>query len=207
MYRVISSGSKGNAVLYFNSILVDCGVPFASLKPYLYDIRIVLLTHEHGDHINVDTLWRLAKERPALRIGCCSWMLEKVVTFRNVDSFEIGSTYNYGQFQVSPIQLYHDVPNCGYRIFMDGKKILHATDTAHLDGITAKGYDLYAIEHNYNAETVFDLIAETESKGGFAHQRGSINSHLSEQQARDFIFKNRGEHSQVVRLHESSTSL
>lgn len=207
MYNVISSGSKGNAVLYHNSILVDCGVSFASIKPYLYNIRIVLLTHAHGDHINIDTLWKMAKERPSLRIGCCQWMDDHVSIFKNVDFMQIGLTYDYGTFQISPVKLYHDVPNCGYRIFKDGKKIFHATDTAHLEGISAKYYDLYAIEHNYNAETVFELIEQTEMKGGYAYQRGAINSHLSEQQARDFIFKNRGEHSQVLRLHESSASL
>lgn len=206
MYNIISSGSKGNAVLYFNSILVDCGVPFSSIKPYLYDIRIVLLTHEHGDHFNESTLRRLVFERPTLRIGCGEWLAEKLPFAKNLDVFSIGKIYNYGTFQLSTVKLYHDVPNCGYRIFKDGKKVFHATDTSHLEGITAKGYDLYAIEHNYNAETVFELIEETEASGGYAHQRGSMNSHLSEQQARDFYFQNMGEHSQIIRLHESSSS-
>ena len=130
-------------------------------------------------------------------------MKEYVVGIKNVDFYEIGQMYNYGSFSVSPIKLYHDVPNCGYRIFKDGKKILHATDTAHLDGITAVGYDLYAIEHNYNEDTVFYSIAKKQSRGEYAHQVGSINSHLSEQQARDFIFKNKADYSQVLRLHES----
>jgi len=207
MYQVISSGSKGNSIIYFDSILVDCGVPFASLKPFLYDIQIILLTHEHGDHFNAATIMKLAKERPSLRIGCCNWMYKYVDVFRNVDVFEIGSMYDYGHFKVSPVKLYHDVPNCGYRIFKADKKVFHATDTAHLEGITARGYDLYAIESNYNEETVFDTIHEKRNRGEFCHQIGAINSHLSEQQARDFIFKNRFERSQVLRLHESLTSL
>lgn len=207
MYQLIQSGSEGNSVLYHGSILVDCGVSFASLKPYLYNIQIVLLTHEHKDHINIDTLKKLVKERPTLRIGCGEWMKDKVAMFKKVDILEIGNTYDYGQFQISPVKLYHDVPNCGYRIFKNGTKIFHATDTAHLEGITAQGYDLFAIEHNYNEETVFDVIREKESRGEYAHQRGSINSHLSEQKAKDFIFKNRSEFSQVLRLHESSSSL
>jgi L-ascorbate metabolism protein UlaG (beta-lactamase superfamily) len=207
MYQVISSGSKGNAVLYFNSILVDCGISFTSLKPNLYNIQIVLLTHEHGDHFNLSTIKKLIKERPTLRIGCGEWLADKLQFVKNLDVLEIGSIYDYGIFKISSVKLYHDVPNCGYRIFKDGKKIFHATDTSHLEGITAKYYDLYAIESNYDEETVYDTIHELESKGEFAHQHGSINSHLSEQQTRDFIFKNRGKHSQVLRLHESSTSL
>jgi L-ascorbate metabolism protein UlaG (beta-lactamase superfamily) len=205
MYQVIATGSTGNAIIYHNSILVDCGVPFSKLKPHLHSIQIILLTHAHGDHINKSTLQKLVSERPTLRIGCCEWMKEHVSGIKNVDLFEIGKIYNYGSFQLSPIKLYHDVPNCGYRIFKDGKKIIHCTDTAHLEGISAAGYDLYAIEHNYNADTVYTSIAEKQARGEYAHQVGSINSHLSEQQARDFIFKNKADHSQVLRLHETKS--
>lgn len=207
MYKVISSGSEGNAVIYNGSILVDCGVSFSALKPNLYNIQIVLLTHEHKDHINILTLKRLISERPTLRIGCCEWMLKYVEGLKNIDVLKVGSTYNYGSFLISPIKLYHDVPNCGYRILIcngkgDEYKILHATDTAHLEGISASNYNLYAIEHNYDEDTINDNIRGKELNGRFAYEKGTINSHLSEQQARDFIFKNKGEHSKVLRLHE-----
>jgi len=147
-----------------------------------------------------------------LRFGCGEWLKERLSTIKNVDVYHLNTWYDYGSFKVSIGRLYHDVENCFFRIFIkqpDGEyfKIFRATDTAHLEGITARDYDAYSIEHNYNAETVFETIANIESRGGFAHQRGSINTHLSEQQTRDFIFKNRGANSQVVRLHESSTSL
>ena len=41
-YNIISSGSQGNAVLLQGGILVDCGVTFKTLNPFLYDIRVVL---------------------------------------------------------------------------------------------------------------------------------------------------------------------
>ena len=202
MYKVISSGSEGNAILYHNSILVDCGVSFAALKPFIYNIQLVLLTHEHKDHFNLKTIEKLLFERPSLRIGCCNWI---DIQGRNIDRYEIGEVYNYGKFSVSPVKLYHDVPNCGYRIFKDNVKVFHATDTAHLNGIEAKGYDLYALECNYNEDTVFESIEKKQLEGKFAYQKGAINSHLSEQQASDFVFKNKGENYQFIRLHESKT--
>jgi phosphoribosyl 1,2-cyclic phosphodiesterase len=205
MYQVIATGSTGNCVIYHKTVMIDIGVPYSLIKPYLGSIQLVLLTHKHGDHINKVTLRRMVSERPTLRIGCCEWMKDHVSGIKNVDIYEIGKVYNYGSFSVSPVKLYHDVPNAGYRIFKGETKILHCTDTAHLDGITAKGYDLYAIEHNYNNETVFTSIAEKQARGEYAHQIGSINSHLSEQQARDFIFKNKGEKYQVLRLHETKS--
>lgn len=204
LYNVIATGSTGNAVIYFDSVLVDCGVPYASLKPFVRQLRLILLTHEHSDHINFSTLDRLMNERPTLRIGCGEHMREYVSKYRNVDIYQPGPTYGYGMFSISPIKLYHDVPNFGYRLFCAGKSVIHATDTAHLSGITAKNYDLYAIEHNYNEDIVYDIIAEKTARGEFAHEKGSINTHLSEQQARDFIFNNKGENSQVLRLHETS---
>ena len=203
MVNVLSSGSKGNAVIYGKSILVDCGVPFALIKPYLKEIQLILLTHEHGDHLNVATLKKIISERPALRVGCCEWLKDKLDFVKNLDIYQVGSLYDYGMVKTSPIQLYHDVPNCGYRLFFDMMKIIHATDTAHLEGITASEYDVYAIEHNYDEDTVFESIKAIEAAGGYAHQRGSINSHLSDQQATEFIWKNKGKKEPlIVRLHE-----
>jgi L-ascorbate metabolism protein UlaG (beta-lactamase superfamily) len=133
-------------------------------------------------------------------------MLPLLGGLKNIDIYEIGKVYDYGQFQISPVELYHDVENCGYRIFKDGIKVFHATDTYALNGIEAKDYDIFAIEHNYDEDTVYQIIERQESQGKFAHQKRSINSHLSEQQARDFIFKNRKETSEVIRLHESKTA-
>lgn len=205
MYNVISSGSKGNCVIYHNSIAVDMGIPYSMIKEYQNSLQIVLLTHIHGDHFNTSTIKKLAFERPTLRFACGSFLTEKLEGIKNVDVLEPGKIYDYGLFKISPIVLYHDVPNFGYRIFKDETKIIHCTDTCHLDGITAKNYDLYAIESNHNEDTIFKRIEYKQKKGEFSYETGAINSHLSEQQARDFIFKNRGEKSAVLRLHESSS--
>ena len=157
------------------------------------------------DHINIKTLRKLAAERPTLRFGCGEWMLPLLEGIKNVDVLEIGKLYDYGQFQISPFKLYHDVENCGFRIFKDETKIFHATDTTHLQGITAKEYSLYMIESNYSEETVWDTIRNLEEQGKFAHQRGSIQSHLSFEQANNFFYANKGEHSKLIRLHESKT--
>ena len=51
-YNIISTGSKGNAIVLNKIILLDCGVPFRELKDVYKDLKIVLLTHAHGDHFN-----------------------------------------------------------------------------------------------------------------------------------------------------------
>ena len=206
MYNLISTGSKGNCIIYHDTIAVDLGVPYSKIETFKNSLQIVLLTHIHGDHFNIQTIKKLSFERPTLRFACGEFLAKFLVGIKNVDVLESGKVYDYGCFKICPITLYHDVPNFGYRIFKDNHKTIHATDTAHLEMITAKDYDLYAIEHNYNEDTIFESIKIKKDIGEFAYQNGSINTHLSEQQARDFIFKNKGENSKVLRLHESSNS-
>lgn len=146
---------------------------------------------------------KLTFERPGLRFGCGEWLVDKIEGIRNVDVYEIGKLYNYGSFSISPVKAYHDVPNCGYRIIKDDYKIFHITDTNTLSGISAPGYNLFAIEYNHNEEAHLKRIAEKEARGQFAYERGAMNSHLNETQANDFIFKNKGEKFEILRLHES----
>jgi conserved hypothetical protein len=202
--QVISSGSNGNAVIYNNAIMVDCGVSFKALEAVKRSLKIVLLTHKHSDHLKIRTLQRLQAERPTLRVACGDFLLEELPCIKNIDVLQVGKIYDYGAFKVSPIKLYHDVPNFGWRIFLpNGQKIFHATDTVHLEGITAKGYDLYAIEHNYCEEYIQEAIEEARANGEYTHAYGSIKTHLSIQQARAFIEANRKESSEVLELHKS----
>ena len=202
--KVISSGSEGNAVIYNNAIMVDCGVSLKALQEVKRSLKIVLLTHKHSDHLKIRTLQRLQAERPALRVACGDFLLEELPCIKNIDVLQVGKIYDYGAFKVSPVKLYHDVPNFGWRIFLpNGQKIFHATDTVHLEGITAKGYDLYAIEHNYCEEYIQQAIEEARANGEYTHAYGNINTHLSIQQARAFIEANRKESSEVLELHKS----
>lgn len=202
--KVISSGSEGNAVIYNNAIMVDCGVSLKALNEVKRSLKIVLLTHKHSDHLKIRTLQRLQAERPTLRVACGNFLLEELPCIKNIDVLQVGKIYDYGAFKVSPIKLYHDVPNFGWRIFLpNGQKIFHATDTVHLEGITAKGYDLYAIEHNYCEEYIQEAIEEARANGEYTHAYGNINTHLSIQQARAFIEANRKESSEVLELHKS----
>ena len=202
--KVISSGSEGNAVIYNNQIMVDCGVTLKALEEVKRSLKIVLLTHKHSDHLKIRTLQRLQAERPTLRVACGDFLLEELPCIKNIDVLQVGKIYDYGAFKVSPVKLYHDVPNFGWRIFLpNGQKIFHATDTVHLEGITAKGYDLYAIEHNYCEEYIQEAIEEARANGEYTHAYGNINTHLSIQQARAFIETNRKDSSEVLELHKS----
>ena len=182
------------------------GVSFKRLKDVYRDLKIVILTHIHSDHFNKTTIRRLARDRPTLRFGCCSWLVADLlncgVSKRNIDVYDIGKVYDYKKFKVSPIKLYHDVPQCGYRIFADGKKAIYATDTAHLQGISAKGYDLYLIEANYEQDELQERIRAKEESGGYIYEFNLPNRHLSKEQADEFLLENMGVSSKYIYLHK-----
>jgi hypothetical protein len=160
-----------------------------------------------SDHFNLNTLKRIAFERPTIRIGCGKWMLPYLEGFKNVDVYEYAKWYSYGEFKIATGKCYHDVENMFFRIEKNGHKTLRVTDTFTMEGVEAKGYSLYALESNYDEDTVWQIIQDKKDRGEFAHQIGSINSHLSFQQCNDFYFANKAEHSQLIRLHQSTTSL
>lgn len=212
-FDIIATGSTGNAVVINDSIMVDCGVSFKALDLFKKNIKLVLLTHIHGDHFKPRTVWSLHRERPTLRWGCCEWMvrplLEAGVNKRVIDVIHPDSPgmttqalcYN-GLAIVSPVALPHDVPNCGWHIFCGKESFFYATDTANLDGVNAPGYDLYLIEANYNQNEMENRIKAKMEAGEFAYESRAMTTHLSKEQAEEWLYQNMDKHSKYVFLHQ-----
>lgn len=208
-YDILATGSSGNAVVINGEILIDCGVPMKKLREsgYIKNLKLVLLTHEHGDHFNAATVRALHKERPALRWGCCAWMishlLEAGVSKRVIDLYGPSVTHVYHDgFSLTPEQIPHDVPNCAYKIQRNGEWLFYATDTSTLDHIEAKGYDLYLIEANHTRAEIEARIAEKQARGEFTYETRAAQNHLSWEQALDWLARNAGPQSRYVFLHQ-----
>lgn len=205
-YTVIATGSKGNCVIIGGKVMVDCGVSYKAIKPYVKDLQLVLLSHSHGDHIKPSTIRKLQEERPTLRFGCGKWLLPSVlacgVRKTKIDIY-IPNTKNCytDDLQLIMIPLKHNVSNCGYKLFLNGEKIFYATDCNNLDGIDAPNYDLYMIEANYEDAEIQERIAEKEAAGQYVYEYQVLNNHLSKQKADNFIVENAGINSRYVYLH------
>lgn len=205
-YVIISTGSKGNAVILNNEILIDCGVPYKSIKPYVKDLKLVLLTHAHCDHFKPETIRKLASERPTLRFGCGKWLAQSLIACGvqkwRIDVYPPNIRNRYTKdFEIAMIPLIHNVPNCGYKLYINGEKIFYATDCNSLDGIEAKDYDLYMIEANYEDSEIQQRIAEKEANDEYVYEYQVLHNHLSKQKADDFIIRNQGTNSRFVYLH------
>lgn len=210
-YDILATGSTGNCVVLNGEIAVDMGIPMKRLREsgYIKSLRLVLLTHEHGDHFKPATVRALHRERPALRWGCCEWMvpnlLEAGVDARLIDVYLCGGITNYGQeLVVMPEKVPHDVENCCYKLFI-GKEpelLFYCTDCGSVDHILAPNYDLYMLEANHTRAEIEARIAEKQARGEFAYEYRAARNHLSQEQALDWLARNAGPNSRYVFLHQ-----
>lgn len=131
-------------------------------------------------------------------------LLDSGIDKRVIDVLNPNHTYEYGGIgDIRPEPLTHNVPNCGYHIFsFSFERMFYATDTGTLDGIEAKGYDLYMIEANH---TRAELKARRDAKiaaGEFSYEVEAERNHLSREQAEDWLYRNMGANSEYVFLHQ-----
>jgi len=208
-YEILATGSDANCTVIERQIAVDMGVPWYKVAPYAKDLALVLLTHTHGDHFNKATVRRMAKNRPSLRWACGPWMvgplLSNGVDRRCIDVLRMDEWQSYGRLGilVCAIETRHDVPNCAWCIWRDERdSIFYATDTGTLDGIEAKGYGTYLVEANYRDAELQQRIAEKMDAGGFAYETRAAETHLSWEQATEWLQENMAEWSLWVPMHE-----
>lgn len=137
---VLGSGSKGNAVFVTNgnyNILIDAGFSGRELDRRLNDIgytlkeiNAILITHDHGDHINGAGVVARHSEAPVYANSKLHnklfRRLGKRVTFYDLPKESI---LNLDTFQITPFETPHDaIHSNGYIIECNTKKLGMATD-------------------------------------------------------------------------------
>lgn len=190
--KILSSGSQGNAILFVDSILLDTGISFKKLLPL--NLKAVLLTHIHGDHFNRSTIRKIHVTDDTINFMCGDFLKDELLAMgipeKNIKIVEAGKQYKVDGVTFSPIALYHDVPNFGYRLMKGGHKHIHATDTFSMDGITAKNYESATIEANHCIDTALKIIEQKNNDREFCHLERAIRTHLSVQKSVQFIKEN-----------------
>lgn len=197
-YEIISTGSKGNCVV-INDIMVDCGVPFTKIKEYLYNVKYLLITHTHSDHLNIKTITKINEMFPTIKI---------------IGNSEVHQAYNVNiiankgfdieleDYTFTPFECVHDVECYGYCWSYEGKEIIYATDTSTLEHAPKKKYDYFFIESNHD-EAKLEAV-RNQSKGRY-NPYLSGKRHLSTQQAKAFYYTYRNSiDSEFIELHISA---
>lgn len=206
-YNIVESGSQGNATIIEEIVMIDCGISFKKVKPFMNNLKLVLLTHIHSDHFNKSTIKRLAQERPTLRFGCQSWLVKALIDCSvdksNIDVYDSMNYFVYSDnLKIKTFNLTHDVPNCGYVVYLNGGSYFYATDTCNLDNVKEPNCDMYFIEANYlDKQDLENRKQKHIENGEFYYEDRVEKTHMSQVQALDWLMENMGSNSKYEFMH------
>ncbi len=216
-FASLGSGSRGNATLVQQGdtcLLIDCGFSareterrLARLKLSPEQLTAVLVTHEHGDHINgVGPLarkyqlpvWATGGTFSADRLG--DGVRGKTLVQRICSH----STFTIGDIEVQPFPVPHDAREpCQFVLGNGDKRLGLLTDvgsrTPHIEA-QLSGCEALILECNHDRE----LLANGEYPASLKRRVAGDHGHLSNRQAADILRGlDSGKLSQLVAAHLS----
>lgn len=166
-----------------------------------------------SDHLLQSTIKMIAYNYPNIKYICGSTDIIDIlvnncnVNKKNIYYLKENKKYDLGMFKCKLESVYHDVPNHLIKINLKDKKILYVVDTASLENIEAKNYDFYFIEANYDEELLKQHMEEIDETGEFDYLHRVKYTHLSKQQAINFLVENMGEKSEYCFIHQSEYNM
>ena len=212
-FASLGSGSRGNATLVEHAatrVLLDCGFSVRETERRLARLgceagrlSAIVVTHEHGDHINgVGALarkyglpvWATSGTQAVGRLGAVA----QVQTFSSHQAFAIGD------LQVQPFPVPHDAREPCQFVFGDGDRRLGIlTDvgcaTAHI-AQQLDGCDALVLECNHEKT----LLDNGQYPPSLKRRVGGDQGHLSNAQAEDLLRRlETGVLKQIVAAHLS----
>lgn len=168
-FCTLFSGSSGNAVYLGTdrgAILIDCGMSgkqifeamaAACLNPR--DLRAMLITHEHSDHVKGAGIVSRKLDIPIYATeGTWAGMQKNIGLLPDAHRVIItaGESFFLNDLEVAPFSIPHDAADpVGYRIYMRNLSVAIATDLGHFssgvrDAVT--GADLVLLESNHDPD-------------------------------------------------------
>ena len=206
-YKILSSGSVGNAVRIRN-IMIDCGIAFNKMKEELYECDYLLITHDHQDHVKPAVLKQITEQFPNIEVYSTykvARMNDAVVAI-NTDYLPIGLPKSRCSMWAVPVP--HNTLCFAYVLGFEDMNIIYATDlkrTDELDEFTRKQrfkYDYVFLEANYD-QTKLRLLGDT-WHGQYNAYVDSSERHLAKDESLKFYVKHKKEGGEYIELHKSS---
>ncbi len=139
-FCVLASGSKGNAIYISNgsvAILIDAGLSGVEIERRLKsrglspeDLDAILVSHEHGDHIQgVGVLSRRYNLPVYMNTKTREAALLQLGKISALENFECGSPFTIENLTIHPFSISHDAEDpVGFTVHHNGSKIGIATD-------------------------------------------------------------------------------
>lgn len=207
-YNIIGSSSKGNAIVLEDIILLDCGVSYTKLKPYLKKLKLIFISHSHKDHLLPAAIRKIAYNYPTIFFVTGSEevvkkLVENGVNKKNIFILKPRKWFDIGIAKIKLETLTHDTPNYAISIEYNNKKCIYIVDTASVENIKAKDYDLYLIESNYKRDILEEHLQTCAEEDKIYLERVP-KTHLSYEAANTFLIENMGDNSVYEYIHQSS---
>lgn len=194
-YTIIKSGSKGNCVK-IEDVIVDVGVPFSTIKPYLYRVNYILITHIHSDHLNKATVKKIRQLFPHIEI-ISHWQVAQHVDVDHI--INAGYQLFTDEYTFNAFELKHDVECYGFYWEVDGQNVIYATDTNNLNNAPNDKFDYLFLESNHDLAK----IRQTKPTRGYDPRLSALR-HLSTFDSKQFYFTHRRDRdSEWIELHKS----
>lgn len=194
-YRILSSGSKGNAVRIEN-IMVDAGIAFKHMKEELYKCRYLFYTHRHSDHLNIKTYQAIRKNFPKIIIIGNYEVAQSVPVDIVATTKEIKMKKN----SIKPFEVPHDVTCHGFTFEINDNTGIYVTDSAGKDEWPKGEYDYLFIESNHDENKLERINTRDYGYDVF----GNAKRHTSTQESKAFYYMNRRDSdSKWIELHKS----
>jgi len=212
-FASLGSGSRGNALLVEHAstrVLLDCGFSVRETEQRLArlgrcgeDLSAIVVTHEHGDHINgVGALAR--KYGLAVWATAGTLAVDRLGALSKVHGFSSHQAFVLGDLQVQPFPVPHDAREPCQFVFSDGQRRLGVlTDvgcaTAHI-AERLDGCDALVLECNHEKT----LLDNGNYPPSLKRRVGGDQGHLSNAQAEDLLRRlETGVLKQIVAAHLS----
>ena len=206
-YRIISSGSYGNAVRIRN-VMIDCGISFSKMKEDLYKCQYLLITHDHQDHVKPAVLNQIVAQFPNIEIYSTYKVarLNDAVTAINTDYLPIWLSKVRCNMWAIPVP--HNTVCFGYVLQFADLDLVYATDlkdTAELERFAETNgirFDYTFLEANYD-ETKLRLLGDS-WHGQYNAYVDSSERHLARDEPLRFFARYRKEGGEYIELHKST---
>ncbi len=199
-FSSLGSGSKGNGTLVKAghaedciTILIDCGFTLKETERRLKrlgvspdDLDAVLVTHEHGDHINgVGPLVR--KYQLPLYITAGTLRSKKIGVLPDVNIIKHYTPFSIGALDVTPVAVPHDASEpAQYIVEYKGQRLGVLTDLGNISPHVEMHYqscDGLVLEANHDPT----MLAAGAYPFSLKQRVGGPWGHLSNQQAARFL--------------------
>ncbi len=195
---VLASGSKGNCTYLEtknHKILIDVGMPLKYVETKLLELNInpkeidmVLLTHNHNDHISgLNTF--IKKYNPTV------YLTKELNSYLGVkNSFLLEKKQEINELNIKVIKTSHDAGDSVGFIFEEKKSsLVYITDTGYINvkyKEELKNRSFYIVESNHDVEMLMNSSYRYDLKVRILGDRGHLSNKMAAEYLADFIGDN-----------------